>query len=78
MLEWLKSLGTEKTPVVVEAPETDEKKILKLVLIISCSVLLAAGIAFLVYRLIKKYGEQDYGDYEDTDEDEDFFEGENA
>ena len=78
MLEWFKSLGAEKAPVVVEAPETDEKKILKLVLIISCSILLAAGIAFLVYRLIKKYGEQDYGDYEDTDEDEDFFEGENA
>ena len=76
MFKCLKEIAPEK-PVIVEESEQDDKKVLKLVLIIAGGILVAAGIAFLVYKLIERYGEKNFGDYDDCDEDEDFFEGDN-
>ena len=59
---------------VPEKKETDKKKVLLLVGIIAGGILLAAGIAWLVYRLVKKRAELEE-DYE-YDPDADFFEEE--
>ena len=76
MFKCLKEIKSEEPIVVTEAEPQDNKKVLKLVLIIAGGVLVAAGIAFLVYKLIQHFSEKDFGDYDDFDEDEDFFEGE--
>ena len=55
MFKCLKEIAPEK-PVIVEESEQDDKKVLKLVLIIAGGILVAAGIAFLVYKLIERYG----------------------
>ena len=69
MSEFLKLFKKEP---VQETP--DKKKILILIGIIASAVLLAAGIAFLVYRLVAKRAEE--FDEFDEDPDEDLFEEE--
>lgn len=53
----------------------DKKQIIILVSVIAGAVLLAAGIAYLVYRLVSKRAELEYDEFED-DPESDFFEDE--
>ena len=53
----------------------DKKNIIILVSIIAGAILIAAGIAFLVYRLVSKRAEMEYEEFDD-DPESDFFEEE--
>lgn len=72
MFDFLKRYE-KKTPALRE----DQKKIFLIVGIAACSILLAAGIAYLVYRLISRRAELELEEYEDDPED-DFFEDEES
>ena len=63
----------EKKAVAEE--KKDKKNIIILVSIIAGAVLAAAGVAFLVYRLISKRAETEYEEFDD-DPESDFFEEE--
>ncbi|MBR4768884.1 MAG: hypothetical protein IK088_07900 [Lachnospiraceae bacterium] len=71
MADWLKKFEF-KAP----EKETDVAKIVKIVLIVLGCLLLAAGIAVLVYKLVLKFQEEECGDYGDGEDEDDFFEGE--
>ncbi len=53
----------------------DKKNIIILVSIIAGAVLIAAGVAFLIYRLVSKRAEMEYEEFDD-DPESDFFEEE--
>ncbi|MBO4410718.1 MAG: hypothetical protein J5794_00795 [Lachnospiraceae bacterium] len=72
MLELLKQWKKK----ITEIPE-DRKKLLITCGIIVGAVLLAAGVAYLVYRLLSKRNEEEPGDY-DEDLEDDFIDEEEA
>ena len=55
--------------------KTDKKNIIILVSVIAGAILIAAGVAFLIYRLVQKRAEMEYEEFDD-DPESDFFEEE--
>ena len=72
MLEVIKQYKNKLSSISEE-----KKKLFLTIGIIACSVLLAAGVAYLVYRLISKKREEELTEY-DEDLEDDFFEDDDA